>query len=319
MLRRDATRRALGVVAVLGLVATTAPQPAHAQTDSTVRMAGEAYDRGAAAYDAGDYAAAAREFARADALAPNPVALELAIRSATRIDDAPFAMLLVERAERRGATDTLAEIAAETRAALAAHVANIQVLCPARRVCRAALDGEPIAIGVRRWVKPGDHAIELTVDGKLESKHVHVEPQEELVAKSLVPPAPEPSPSPAPPPPSAAEPEPSGAVSPWWCLGAGVLTAVAGGVLVGSAVDTKNKYDAFQQAQPPTVAMQDEGRAAQLRTNIFVGVTAALGAATLATGLLAVRWSGDSPSNEGSTALELSAGPSSLHLTAHFR
>ncbi|MDI1452178.1 hypothetical protein QHF85_49515, partial [Polyangium sp. 6x1] len=47
-----------------------------------------AYDRGAAAYERGDMATAARELARADALAPNPVALASALRAAIEGDDA---------------------------------------------------------------------------------------------------------------------------------------------------------------------------------------------------------------------------------------
>ena len=306
--------RALAATAVLALVATTAQQPVRAQGEDTGRMASEAYERGATAYDAGDYATAARELARADALVPNAVALELALRSAARADDAPFAMLLVERAEQRQGTGTLAQTATETRNAFVTRVAVLQVHCPARRACRASMDGEPIAIGVRRWVKPGDHAIELTVDNKLESRHVRVEPQQELSVESAVAPAPEPVFPPIAP---AVQPEPDGGLSPWWFWGGVALTAVAGGVLIWSAVDTKNKYDTFQQAEPPTLAMQEDGEAAKLRTNIFVGITSALGVATAAFGIFAVRWSDAPASADESVAMALS--PTSIQLTAHFR
>jgi hypothetical protein len=100
------------------------------------------------------------------------------------------------------------------------------------------------------------------------------------------------------------------------------LTAVAGGVLVWSAVDTKDKYDTFHAAQPPTLVMQEDGLAAKLRTNIFVGVTAALGVATAAIGIFAVRWSDAPASPDDSTAVSsmaVSWGPTSIQLTGHFR
>ena len=171
-----------------------------------------------------------------------------------------------------------------------------------------------MAIGVRRWVKPGDHAIELTVDAKLESKRVHVDPEQEVVVESALPPGPEPSPPPAPP---APPPEPSGVLSPWWFGGGVVLTAVAGAVLIWSGVDTKQKYDEFRDALPPTVGMQEEGEAAKLRTNILIGVTAALGVATAAIGIFAVRWSDAPESADDSVALFWS--PTSIQLTAAFR
>ena len=63
-------------------VATTAPAFADAKDLEGARAA---YDRGAAAYDAGNYELAASELTRADDLAPNDIALELALKAAVKM------------------------------------------------------------------------------------------------------------------------------------------------------------------------------------------------------------------------------------------
>src|SRR4051794_25933146 len=77
------------------------------------------YEKGAAAQQRGDYADAARLFAKADALAPNPIALEAALRAGTTADSAVFAMELADRADARAKTKALAAAVAGAKSAFA--------------------------------------------------------------------------------------------------------------------------------------------------------------------------------------------------------
>src|ERR1700689_3145354 len=77
---------------------------AAADDDPAVAQARDAYARGAAAYDAQEYAKAAVELARADQLAPNMTALELALQASDRAHDAPLAMELADRVDTRVST-----------------------------------------------------------------------------------------------------------------------------------------------------------------------------------------------------------------------
>jgi hypothetical protein len=75
-----------------------------------------------------------------------------------------------------------------------------------------------------------------------------------------------------------------------------VLTAGAGGVLVWSGLDTNAGVPAYMSAAargdlPVAQQLLTEGQGKELRTNILIGVTAGLGAVTVATAV-ATRWGG---------------------------
>ena len=101
----------------------------------------------------------------------------------------------------------------------------------------------------------------------------------------------------------------------WFWISAGA-TAVAGGFTIASGVDTANRHATFvQDCVPPATTrcpqLSTDGQGAQTRTNVLIGVTAALGAATFATGLL-VRWHGASGS------ATVTAGPGTLSFDGRF-
>jgi hypothetical protein len=100
----------------------------------------------------------------------------------------------------------------------------------------------------------------------------------------------------------------------WFWVSAGA-TVLAGGVTIGSGIDTEQRHAAFARdcRSSPTTCSQlaTEGQSAQTRTNVLIGVTAALGAATLATVLL-VRWHG------ASGAATATAGPGALSFDVRF-
>ncbi len=294
-----------------GIVAMSlVTRAALAEDDAANAQAREAYDRGAAAYDGARYASAAVDLARADELSPNVTVLGLALEAALRAHDAPTAMDLAERVERRVPPSTpLYEKGKAARARFAREAGQLTVTCPPPAMfCKALVDGKLTAVGARRWVKPGDHVVELTADGTPENRTVAVAAGASVEVAPLPPAPPAPTPVLAPPPspphsadvsrarplPSAAAPERresprNQGVSPVWFWVGAAVTAVAGGVTVWSAVDTKSKHDDF--VAKPSAATSSAGTDAQLRTNLLALATAAAGVTTAALGVFAVGWS----------------------------
>jgi hypothetical protein len=277
---------------------------AWAQDDAAIAQARDSYDRGAAAYDAKDYARAAAELARADELVPNATVLELALQAAVRAHDAPTAMELVERVEKR--VPESAPLYAHARAArskLARDAATITPVCPAPVVfCTATIDGRLAPIAGRRWVRPGEHAVEMTADGAPEKQTVTVTAGGSVEVKPTPAPTKPPAPVAAPAPTPAAAPvvhkemaagpapsqrRDSGLTPVWFWVGTAVTVGV-GAATVWSGLDTQSKHDAF--AAHPTLETQGDGRDAQLRTNILGVVAAACGVTTAALGIFAVSW-----------------------------
>lgn len=72
-------------------------------------------------------------------------------------------------------------------------------------------------------------------------------------------------------------------------MGAG-LTAVSAGVLLWSGVDTLTARDAY--VANPTEAGYNDGVGRETRTNVLIGVTAALGVATAVSAIFFTEWSG---------------------------
>jgi hypothetical protein len=84
-MRRPLARSVLCLGVLLALLG--APRILEAAEPDNVSVARAAYDRGARAFNAGQYVAAAREFSVADELAPNPVALRFALQAVLFLDD----------------------------------------------------------------------------------------------------------------------------------------------------------------------------------------------------------------------------------------
>jgi hypothetical protein len=89
---------------------------AHADTSADAsadnkQKARAAYARATEANERGDYVGAARELALADELAPNPVTLKAALEATLDADAAVLGMELVARADKRGESDEIADVA----------------------------------------------------------------------------------------------------------------------------------------------------------------------------------------------------------------
>lgn len=295
--------RAVVVASSIGLACVLAAGDASAGSpdEATKEAARQAYDRGAAAYDAGDYARATAELTHADELFASDVALELALKSAVKGDDPLAAMTLAARADKRARGGTLAAAAQAARAKMAGRTGTVNVTCPGRATCLAKIDGKDVPANEPYVVLAGPHRVIIEGGGApREAYDVRVDSDAAVVVKALVPVpviGPPPGPRPASEPASRAEPRSSGISPAWFFVGLGV-TAVVGGITIASALDTRKKHDEFQTR--PSMQAQQAGLDAQLRTNLLTGGTAVAAVTTALLGLLFVQWSSSpSPSSSG--------------------
>ena len=291
------------VVALLACASLAWSAPSQAQAAPMGADAHDAYARGTSAYRRGDYAAAAREYAAADALAPNPVALQAAIDATVLGDDPVFGTMLLDRARGEPRTDALLTTMLTAEKKFAHRVGRIRLQCPSAP-CLAAIDGAAAVAGDPIVVRVGSHAVTLEAAGMLVQRVVTVAPDETIVVgPGPAPPVPGPSPPRvSPSPPLAPRQQQHTPVAPatnaspsrvWLYAGLGATVAAAGGLAIAFGVDTANRHTSFERSCATTLAscahLASEGQAAQLRTNVMLGVTAGLGALSVATVLL-VRW-----------------------------
>jgi len=286
------------LVVCAGICLATTTSVANAQ-DKDIAAARDAYDRGAASYDAGEYALAAQQLAKADQIAPNDVALELALKAAVKANDALLAMDLVTRAEGRpSASPGVLAARDDARAKMANRVGKVTVKCaPGTSRCTATLDDAPFPTTDSRFVLAGAHRVVIDDgSGAKQAFRVRVDPGASVPVEAAAPaPAtslPNETTTTTPPP---APPSRAGAgISPaWFWIGTGLSTAL-GGVTIASAVDTRNKHAEFRAN--PSLERSDDGVDAQLRTNLLVASTAAVVVTTAVLGLFFVKWSGSDDS-----------------------
>src|SRR5262249_46498864 len=151
------------VVALIALVSCAGvATAADARADGTEAQAHEAYERGTRAFRRGDYATAAREYAAADALSPNPVALQAALDAAVQADDPVLGVALLDRARGSARTDGLFTTMMTAERKFAHRVGRIRPECPASP-CLAAIDGAASPPGQAAIVRVGSHTV--TVEG----------------------------------------------------------------------------------------------------------------------------------------------------------
>ena len=259
----------------------------HARAGDDLAEARADYDAAAAAYDRAEYAVAAVRFARADARAPNPRAIRLAMASALQISDAALAMNLVERSELRARTSALdpavVELARKLRARFEAAAARLHASCAPEAACRASVDGEALDPTLLRWVVPGKHVVSFDAGGAPITHEVEVRAGERREVPMGMPTAPTPPPSvtraaPEPPPPPTA----TGLAPAFFWSG----VAVTGVTIAFASVLTVvvgNRHDDF--VAQPSRATADAGESAQTRARIVWVAAGALAVTTVVLGL----------------------------------
>jgi hypothetical protein len=305
-------------ISVLALVLSVGTA-AHAQdagsepTPAQVRIAAEAFDKGREAYKAEEYVEAAEQFEKADSNAPSPAALELAIRARDRAGELDRAATLMSLALKRHPDDAnLLKIASDLSKRASATLFELTANCDSP--CDLTVGGKIVhgAPDTQRmlYVQPGKLTVRAGwADNRNDSKQIEAEAggkgEVTFVAPSTAATehmAQEPD-EPAPPqPPPVTNPDHDSVAKKGWSptifyVGLG-LTAVVGGITVWSGLDTVNNPGA-DKVKASCDAHQDDcndlyqqGRSKQTRTNVLIGATGVVGAATILIGVLATDWSG---------------------------
>jgi len=272
--------------------------------------AAQAYDRGAAAFDAKDYARAADEFSRADNLAPNTLALQLALDSAMRAGRAAMVMDLATRAEARLSQSpapsdrtVINGLISRAHAEYEVRTGTLTIQCAASHTCSAQVDDRAWAVNARTWIGVGRHTLSMKIDGRDDHRDVVIASREQVevrpdpaapaplqganVAHNLIPR--NTTSHPIPPEQNQGNQGGSRHMSPTWFWVGATTTAVLGGLAIASGIDTNAKHNEFELNR--TADRASEGRGAQTRTNVLLGLTALGVVATATLAVFFVDWS----------------------------
>jgi hypothetical protein len=306
--------------------AATAVAADAAPTVEEIKSAEQDFNRGREAYKATNYVEAGEYFESADSHAPNDRVLELAINARDKAGNIDRAATLAQYGlELYPNSERIRKVAAPLVERGKAEMFQLTVQCDEE--CNL-LDGTRLVHGgptIRRivFLTPGDHTIRAAwSDDRAQSKNVGGKAGETGSLEFQAPPVPTKVEAPqagA----SSGNPaldqgpakEPFGLPPIYFLIGAGT-TAALGGVTIWSGIDTVNnpgvdKVKGACQATPQAPDCQslyDKGRSSQLRTNILIGATSVVGAATAIVGIFATNWSGE-PKKDASAKLGLSISP----------
>lgn len=258
---------------------------AQTSADDAVARAAKQFVEGQKAFGAGDYRRAAALFEGAYRDKPHHSALWNAARSWQRAGEEIHAANLYARflseAPSNAPDRDQANIALKE---LATRMGRIE-LHGAEGVSNLRLDAQAFDVPLL-YVAPGEHLAEADSAKGAIRKTVKVDAGQ-TVSVTL-----EPPPDPAPPPPVAPPvetPRPGGLPPVVFITGA-ALSAVGGGLVIASGLDTVSKRDAF--LAEPTQDNLDAGNASQARTNVAIGVTVGVAVVTAAIGLFFTDWGG---------------------------
>ncbi len=293
------------LVSLFVAAALTASASAYAQPGDKTR-AKEAYDRGLEAHKRGDLKRAAEEFARADALAPSPVALQAALDASIEADDAPLGAELLERSRREPATPTLAASITAAHLKFRGKTGKVRVECPSGATCHAKLDDRPIEVDKVVWARTGPHTIAFGVDGgRAQTKTIEVSADQltEISAGKGGAVAPLAS-ADATVPSSAGEDSPrkkgpfTDGLPPIFFFGGIGLTVVLAGVTTYFALDTSSQHEEFENAGctranfAPCADLQSKGESSQSTANVMLALTGVAAVGTAVVGIAFTNWKG---------------------------
>jgi tetratricopeptide (TPR) repeat protein len=305
----------IALAAVLpGRHAVAAPgAPAGQESEDDRKAAAKLFGEGQKAYNAGDYRHAAESFEEAYKRAPRLAPLWNAARAWHKAREyaraanlyAKYLKLAPSNApDRNSATGAMRDL--EPRLArLEIHAASFESV---------TVDGAPIEELDDQgtavvYVTPGAHAVEGTAHGKKAREKPDVQAGSSSSVVLQIPETPVVvAPVPQPPP----EEKHSG-WSPVVVAVGGGLTAVGLGLTIWSGLDTLAQRQTFESSQ--TQLNLDDGRSKQLRTNVFIGVTAGVAALTTVAAIFLVDWKGHKSSTEPSTQVGFGLGGMSVRGT----
>lgn len=281
------------------------------------QAAAEAYDRGRAAFLARDFDRAAEWFETADRLAPAELALEAAVRANQRAGrTARSATLALQLQQRYPSSASAQELAASVLRQIAPRLGRVAVACNTR--CQAELDGA-LQVSTTFFVEPGRHTVVAHFrTGRVERSVDAIAGREQRIEVEAPPDTGRGGPGgrggDGPRDASSLEgldleggggddeggrrrrrrgdddDEAGGLPSAVFWISAAATVAL-GGTLIWSGLDTLNGADEYEtrvadyeQNRAPRSAAEaslEDGRDRELRTNLLIGATAAVGAATV--------------------------------------
>jgi hypothetical protein len=271
--------------------------------EGDVAAAASAFSRAQEAEVRGEMARAADLYELADRISPTPGALRSATRARKEAGQLASAAANAEELMRRYPSDPASvALADEVLATASAKLTRVSAECAPE--CTLIVDGLAASADARRahvaYVETGPHTVVgRFADGSSASERVDGVAGQRLavkLAKSEQPPVAAPLPSPAPvspvgpPPPSSADAKSPSGWSPAVGLVLGGVALGLGGVAIWSALDTKSARDEFDAN--PTREAFDDGQGKDVRTNILIGASAVVGAASLGILAFATNWSG---------------------------
>jgi hypothetical protein len=301
-------RRAAGVSLAIALTLGGSISVAHAEgapppSAERLKSAAVEYDAGRRAYTENKFEDAAIHFENAFHDAPNAQTIRYAIVCRTKANQLSRAATLAVLAFTKYPDDEqVATVVKQTLAEADPKLFKVSISCDPE--CGVASDGRVISVEDAKkvvfFLDPGAHSVVVSWEGD-RTKPLSVTAKAGGAQEFTLQAPPMPvkptltGPSGGPngvveQPPSS---KPFGPAVFFVALG---LTAVSGGILAWSGVDTINNpgADVVKQkcvGQGESCPEYQDGLGKQLRTNVLIGVTAGLGALTLVTGIFLTQWS----------------------------
>ncbi len=301
----------LAMLPLSALAGDVAPRPKPTKQEQAA--AAKRFKEGERAYARHDYAAAAAAFEEAYAVAPHPDALLNAADARKKAGDLSTAAAHCVRLLREHPEGKVAADARKRLAELRPKLTRLDVTAPDGAE-ELRVDGEPAELG-ELYVDPGDHLLSVKVGGQKIERSVSAVAGARIAVRLEVPPQPkEEQAAAAPSPPPAAPKEEKPLHPAVFFTGLG-LTAVAGGLLIWSGVDTQAARSDFDAS--PTREAYDDGLQKELRTNVLIGVTGGLGAITAVLGIFATEWGGGAAEPAGA-AVSLQLSPTEAAVRGRF-
>lgn len=315
-------------------------QAAGSATAEDRREAAKDFAEGDRAFKDGDFRHAAESYERAYQRVPHYSALWNAARSWDHAGEPARAANLYSRylreapprARDRNSAQRLLRALSNRLARLEIHATDVSDV----HVDDAPVDAPSV------YVTPGAHVVAgKTSDGTVVRQSSDVQAGD-VVSISLVPSAAGATASVAPAPPTTSAPGPGAAPSattpapdeseqeqapssssrhwsPVFVYFGGAVTLALGGITIWSGLDTMQQKDTFDKN--PTQSNLDSGKSKEMRTNVLIGATAAVGVVTGVTALFLIDWKGNRNKEtkpDASPSVQVGAGLGSLLVRGEF-
>lgn len=316
-----------------------------------VAKARHAYDLGAEAFAHKSYAEAAKQFALADEIGPNPVALESGLRAAILADEAVLGMILAERAEMRPKSALVEAQAKKAREHFGMRTGRISVTCAPTTTCTAAMvvdTAHPdqvvaLTIGKRFWLLAGERHFAINAGGATTQLALSIPPggvidwqapapsppPQALPTAGATEPANVGAPATSPPPKPLLVPQPSASTLPpkpqdaparhgisrnwvWAGVGTSAAFTIATVVFAEEAVGFHNR---FEKGEPDVAST---GKTYQALTNTFIALGSAASVATIVFAITADWSQAPKASLVRGPAARASFGPGSVFFTVDY-